>query len=535
MRKGISLRIKFLLASILGFFILLCIIFLIRIAVEFSNLRAQTVEQGWEYANLLGEIAEGLYLEESFANIQERLERGVEVTGVQGVVFDSEFEKNIAKVGIWEDFEAAERAIVPRDTVYFREEEVILQKFFDYSGTALWVKMDVDSSSIISDELKFLFSELIAVVIVAAVLTVILDRIAINPIKKVTVRLENIARGDADLSQRLNIDSHDEIGRLGRAFDKLMEQLQDLIKKIMYNANFIKDDMSNLGAVSQEINASSQQVVNSIQRISEGAQKQSQETENIFQGSSRISEFADQVYQSANEAQNIAEIVMKSSSTGEKAMSETIDKFSDISEVSENASQVVRQLSEKSRRIGTIVQTIRNISRQVNLLALNAAIEAAHAGEYGRGFEVVADEIRGLASQTSTATEEIAEIIEKIENTTIETVEYTEAVRDQLSQGEDAINQTNSVLQEIASETERSVSAIKNISNLASQQKELVETFVTALQGIVEIAEANAASSEEISASSQEQTASLQEITSNIQEVLHRANILSDLVEKFKV
>lgn len=376
---------------------------------------------------------------------------------------------------------------------------------------------------------------LIAAIVVFLVLYFLSGKYFVKPVVKISNRLRNIAIGEADLTQRLDIDTNDEIGELAGSFDIFMAKLQDLIRQVSGNSEYILSDMSNLSGISQEINSSSQQIADSIQSITEGTQRQTDRTEGMYQNSGKVVELSEQVLESAQNAEGVSEIVMSSIENGEQAMNDTIVKFSEISEVSENASKIVSELSQKSKRIGNIVQTIRNISRQVNLLALNAAIEAAHAGEYGRGFEIVADEVRGLASQSSDATEEIVDIISEIEVTTQKTVDYTEAVKEKLSEGKLSINQTNTILREIATQTESSVSAIKNIGDLASEQKAMIESFIQSLSSIVSIAETNAASSQEISAFTEEQSAAMQEVTANIQEILNRARKLSELVSRFKV
>lgn len=526
------MRLKIFVATIGGMFLFLLILHGIRIGEGYASLRERMEMEGKEYAFLLGEIAEGLYMDESLDAIQVRLERSAKQVGIPAVAYDSELERDLAVVG---DFGEFKREMVEHDTTFSYQKDLIIQKYMPDSGTAIWVKVRPNLKSIVKREVKFFVLGAIFFGIVAVILSFVLDTIAVRPIKTVAKRLREIGQGGGDLTQRMRIESKDEIGALANAFDQLMEHLQTLVKQIVTTADEVTDDITNLSAVSEEVNASSQQVVMTIQEIASGAQKQSEETDGVFKGSEAVSEFADSVYQSAHETQEIAKMVRLSATSGEESMIDVTSRITEISKVSQQAMGIVKELRVKSRRIQSIVKAIDDISRQVNLLALNAAIEAAHAGEHGRGFGVVAEEIRRLAAQTDEATQQIAEIINEMERSTLETVQQTDIVTTKVKEGEKAIQTTSSILKNIASETGRSVTAIQNISQLTSQQKEMVLNLVQGLESIARVSEANASSAEEVSASSEEQTASMEEIAANIQSVQERVTVLADLVKKFKV
>lgn len=529
---------KISLAATAGLLLFLIVMHVIRVIDGSTNLREQAEKAAKVNAELLGEIAEGLFLEESYDAIQVRLNRAADKLqdqGVAAVAFDSEFETGIATYGDFGDFE---REIVPEDKFFNLEDagfdDLVFQKYFMDSGTALWLRVNVSATEILKNELKYFGMGCIGVIVLAYILSVILNRIAVKPTMLVAERLEAIAAGEADLTQRLEIQSQDEIGQLANAFDQLMRHLQSLVEKIAGTASQISTEMTTLKASSDDVNNITMEIVRTIQEISKGASQQSEETENILRISENVFQFAEQVFQSATEARNVAQMVTKSAFSGRQSVEDMRNKITTISEVNQQAVASVLELSQKSQQISTIVETIDHISRQVNLLALNAAIEAARAGEYGRGFGVVAEEIRKLASQTDSATKKIISIIEEIEKTTSVTVEQTEAVSQKVNEGEEVIRSSSTIFEKIASETDRSAGAIQTISDLASQQKEMVTTLVKTVEGIATVAESNAAGSQEVAASTEEQTASIEEITANIQEVFYRVNELLELVEKFK-
>ncbi|OQY28402.1 MAG: hypothetical protein B6244_07320 [Candidatus Cloacimonetes bacterium 4572_55] len=518
--------------AIAGLTVLLITLHAMRFYEGSGSLRDNIIKKTVANAKLLGGTAEGLLLEESYDAIQTRLEDGAEIIDANAVVFGTEFEPDIAIVGEYDSFE---RVVIPADTVVYSDADfIIYQKYFEESGSALWVKVEVSYKEIIRTELRFFWLGLIGVCVMTVIIYFTLNRIVVEPILLVTHRLKGIAVGDTDLSKRLLIQSQDEMGNLGGAFDQLMQHLQVLAQNIVGTSNQISQEMTTLKASSDDVNNITMEIVRTVQEISRGASQQSEETENILRVSENVFQLAEHVFQSASEAQTVAGMVSKSAFSGRQSIEEMRNKVTTISEVNQLAVASVLELSEKSQQISTIVETIEHISRQVNLLALNAAIEAARAGEYGRGFGVVAEEIRKLAGQTDSATNQIVSIIEEIEKTSSETVEQTEEVSKKVSEGEMVIRSSSAIFENIANETDRSAGAIQSISQIASQQKEMVTKLVKMVEGIATVAESNAAGSQEVAASTEEQTASIEEIAANIQEVFYRVNELLELIGRLK-
>ncbi|RMH69289.1 MAG: methyl-accepting chemotaxis protein [Gemmatimonadetes bacterium] len=525
------MRLKISLATICGMFLTLLVLHGIRLFEGATNLRERTITEGMSQALLLGDIAEGLYNVEAYDEIQIRLETTAERLNI-AVAFDSEFEPGIALAGDWGSFE---RTIVPQDTVYYHGEEVILQHYLPESGTALWVKLRRDFRSIWLTELKFMGYGALATLIVAIILSLFLNLIAVKPIMQVIRRLREIAKGEGDLTQRLNMDSRDEIGLLAKTFDEFMTHLQALVQEVVSVSETITQNMVDLSQTSSQLSEESQEVTQVVQSISAGAEQQSRRVEHMLQDSGHLSGFSDQVNRSAQEAQRVSVTVTQSASSGSTAIQTLAQKIADMSQVSHQAVHTVKALSEKSRRIQSIVRVIDDISRQVNLLALNAAIEAAHAGEQGRGFAVVAEEIRRLASQTEHATQDIARYIEEIEKISAETVQQTDVVTAKVSEGKKAIEETTVIFQTIASETDQSAQVIHHISELAAQQKEMVQTFVKTLENVAQSAETNLNLSQHVSTATQHQTTSMTDIRIRVQNTVACAQKLAALIDKFKV
>jgi len=523
-----------------GFIIFLIVLQTFRLYATVQDLNRNAIQEVKTHAFLLGNLAEELYLQGRFEALENRLNESLEKTAVSALFFGS-------NISFLDDFKTTygnwgeiSPEFSPHDSLAVVHPHLVQADYFyfDYresSNTGIWVKLPVNYRPVVYQELRFLFGAIVFGLIVIGLIQFFLERVVIKPVRRITQQMKIMAQGKGDLTQRLGITAKGEIGALAHAFDQLMDHYHHLISEVIRTAEEVRMDITNLSAVSEEINTSSQQMVITIQEISDGAQHQSEQTGSIFKSSSEVAGVSDQVYQAAKSAQDAATLVAEAAHNSEQSMEEINSRISEISHVSRQAVGIVQHLSEKTRRIRLIVRTIDDISRQVNLLALNAAIEASHAGEHGRGFAVVAEEIRRLASQTDESTHEIAQLIEEIEETTQETATQTDRVTDRVVAGERVIRRSTSILETIVTEAKRSTTLVQSIRQLASEQKEIVQALVNNLEEISRVAEVNAANSEEVSAASEQQTASMEEIAATVQSVLDRVNVLTELVQRFKI
>ncbi len=526
MKKKISL-----IATIAIFFFLV-IIHSIRIIDGYANLKKEIRQKGMQYALLLGEVAEGFYAEEMLDIIQLRLERSIEFAGISAVAYDSEFESDIALVGDFGDFE---REIVMQDTVYFENKEMILQIYLSDTGTALWVKMEIDTHSIIRKELWFFSLGLVFMILFALGASIFLNNIAVKPIILITERLQNIAKGEADLTKRIEIDVQDELKTLTKWFNTFVNELQGMILTINEISTTITESIISLESSGKDILTTTENVTVTIQQMAQGVQNQAGQISNILSITEQISLLAIQVSDSSKDTKNIATMVSNSATTGREYSDEAIKSMLSISEVTQNTLFIVNELDNKSKRIGAIIDVIADISRQTNLLALNAAIEAARAGEQGRGFSVVAEEIRKLAGQTDEALKEIGILVGEIQNTTNITVEEMDGIANEVKKGETVIKKSAKILKQISFEIQNSLKEAINIFNLASKQKEGVTSLVETIETLSSVSEENSASSEELSATSEEQMAFIEELSFSISNLGEITRNLNDMIGKFKV
>lgn len=328
-----------------------------------------------------------------------------------------------------------------------------------------------------------LISTLVAVFIAYRTVTAI-----VKPLGKINAMLGIVASGD--LTQQLNDRSQDEFGELSRNINKVNQSLQQLIQGIISRS-------TQLAAASEETSAITLQTTQAIR------EQKSQVTQ-AATATTEMSSTSQGVLQSSNDALNEIKNADKEAERVKGISLENKAIIIQLSREVEQASQVINKLHKDSASIGSILDVIRGIAEQTNLLALNAAIEAARAGEQGRGFAVVADEVRSLASKTQASTQEIQAMIQALQTGAHAAVE---AMNKGKKQAEDCVAKTEvatSALDSITHAVHLAHDMSEQISSAAKEQHQVSAEISGLLESIVAIAEQTASGAEQTSASSHE-------------------------------
>jgi len=221
-----------------------------------------------------------------------------------------------------------------------------------------------------------------------------------NPIKDAVGAMHDIAEGDGDLTQRLNEKGKDEIAELGSAFNHFAEKVRQMVLKVSGSTAQLAAAAEEMSMITSETN--------------QGVQKQQSETEMVATAMNEMTATVQEVARHATEASTAAQSADNEGQDGKAVVQRTVATINGLAQEIESATNVIIKLETDSENIGSVLDVICGIAEQTNLLALNAAIEAARAGEQGRGFAVVADEVRTLANRTQQSTDEINTMIEKL-------------------------------------------------------------------------------------------------------------------------
>lgn len=341
----------------------------------------------------------------------------------------------------------------------------------------------------------------------------ILARIIIKPIKRVVAALRNISQGDGDLTQRINIYTKDEIGELAKWFNAFISRLNNIIVDIGSNSETVTASSGELLSISEQMSEDSEDLASRSNAVAAAAEEMSSSMNSVAaaseQASTNLGTVSDAAGQMKQTLSQVAQNCEKARGISDNAGTKVKD-----------ASGRVERLGASARDINKVTEVITDIAEQTNLLALNATIEAARAGEAGRGFAVVASEIKGLAAQTAGATLDIKEKIGGIQESTSDTVKD--------------VNQIAMVISEVTEIVSAIASAVEEQSASATQVAENIDQAST---GIVEVNE-NVAESSQVSTQIAQDISKVhgvsQEMTSRSNQMKQSAKDLSELSGKLR-
>ncbi|MBU2894213.1 methyl-accepting chemotaxis protein [Colwellia sp. D2M02] len=275
-----------------------------------------------------------------------------------------------------------------------------------------------------------------------------------DALDNLTAKIKNLNSDDGDFTKRINSKRKDEIGEVAREFDLLIDSLSNLIRSIVEQSSQVIDGVAQLDAGAQNVKNTSEEQLSSVDMIATAVNEMSYAIKEVAQNAQLTSDEL--------------EVVNNLTAEGSKITSEAVEEINHLSVTVEQAAEVISNLSENSKDIASVLDVIRGIAEQTNLLALNAAIEAARAGEQGRGFAVVADEVRTLASRTQQSTESIQQMIETLQKGVKEAVT--------------SINKGSSSTQASVELSQRTLTALQQISDAATRVVDVAAQTATATE-----------------------------------------------------
>ncbi|AFQ46423.1 methyl-accepting chemotaxis protein [Desulfosporosinus meridiei] len=369
---------------------------------------------------------------------------------------------------------------------------------------------------------------------ISLILGTMLSKKITNNIVAIARNADEIAKGNLKV-ENLSINSKDELGQLGKAFKTMTENLIELVDHISSSSKQVAASSQQLSLGAEQSAQASHQVAVAITEVSLGAEKQLTAVNETSASVEEMSAGIQHMLENAKTVVKSSERTAHSASEGSQAIDKTIQQMMNIERTVTGSADMVTNLGERSKEIGQIVDTISGIAAQTNLLALNAAIEAARAGEQGRGFAVVADEVRKLAEQSQEASKQIATLITGIQQDTQKAVLSISEGTHQVKLGTEVAETAGQAFSEITGSINVVTAQIEEISEEIQQMAVGSERIVASVSEIYETSKEITGQTQTVSAATEEQSASVEEIASSSQVLANMAEELQETLKKFTI
>lgn len=560
--------------------------------LEDNATKLASVETGFnamvaDFNRLTGELSDLIDDGEEGLNQEEILISGVSSAHNNFVDYATDnqtVDVNQLHNGIFEahDNELAAIAVTEQAMEALEQQSVELENTLDEMETAVVKDMEgakADAASAASSAVITIFSVAIVAVIIGIAFGIIISIGITKPVNQLVKRSKSLADGDfnvdldiksgkdeigelvtsfkemlantavpfaemntsakaiasGDLSNDITIQAKGDVDELVQSFRIMQDNLRELVKEIQQTSSLVSTTSVELAGSAEMMNASTQQVSSAIQQISQGSQSQTGQVEDTARIMQEMALTVDDVTNRAQSAMESSSRTASSAENGRKSVQDMVTKMREIQNIVNASAETIEVLGKHSDEIGQIVGVITNITDQTNLLALNAAIEAARAGDQGRGFTVVAEEVKNLAEDSRAAAERISTMIKEIQTETGKAVETMQRGTKEVEEGMHLVDETDRTFSEITEMAQTSSEMVQGISATTLQQKSGTDQVTKSIEGIASIAEESASASEESASSTEELTASMEEMTARAQELSEMAISLQNSVRRFKL
>ncbi len=416
----------------------------------------------------------------------------------------------------------------------------VIEEFDILTADAVALGMRVTSDTV-SSQVEMVRTNLIMIalvmagaVVIAVVLSILLSRGVLVPVRKVERFAYDIAEGRLD-SKSLKVKNKDEIGGLTKSVNLMHQNIKDLITRIIDSADALDAMARSLQARAAQTAKITEEVVCTVEQISAGAVTQSESTKSAVGDIYSLGRVIESNMEQAARLKDSSNKIEELSREGTEAIEELIDNTRQSMMTMDEITRVISRTSESARNIRKASTMIQNIAEETNLLALNASIEAARAGQYGKGFAVVADEIRKLAIQTNNSTNEIEYMVSELEGMSDEAIQTSEMLKSAAKNQMDSVRGTEKKYAEIKDGIQISFEAIRSILDISDEMEQDRIRVNDVIENLAEIANENAASTQETTGASEEMLDAIKQLETNSENLKELANKLIASVDWIKI
>jgi len=334
------------------------------------------------------------------------------------------------------------------------------------------------------------FSTTIALLVLALGVVMLVRLIITQRVKSTVNMIKDIAEQDGDLTKRLRSDSADELGDLSKWFNKFVSNIQEIVSTVQANA--------------ESVSSASYELSSTADSLSKGSTDQKSQTEQVATAMTEMSQSIVEVVRNAGESAESSKRAAEIATKGKQAVEKTVVGMQKIASNVNDTSAIIEKLWKSSEDISNILKVINDIAGQTNLLALNAAIEAARAGESGRGFSVVAEEVKKLAEHTSNATNEIEGMIINIQQDSEKSVLSMKIGKEEVENGVVIAEEAKQALEEIVQSSEQAAVAIQWITRAAEEQSTSTDQVTQNMDEILQVTQESTEATNQVKYSSSE-------------------------------